>query len=167
MYVCALAAQAARGEIAKAATGVQDYLAARPYQTDFPVCIHPGRDARTREHFDAVDFEGRCSPLSRDQFNQGIRVPRDRLEAGGHPVINGSLLTYIEKWISLTIKGPLRGVQQNSCCGTPKIKRTVDRGLTRTPGREQRVVHGRRQQRSYRNPHDNRVAGGVLKAKPA
>ena len=51
-YVCAVAAYEVRGKIAQAAAGVKNYLAARL----LALRVHPRRDARPREYFDAMDF---------------------------------------------------------------------------------------------------------------
>ena len=79
------APQAPRGEIAQAAAGIQDHLAARLNQVDFALGIRIGRDLRRGQHLDAVDLERRRPRRGRHQLDQRTGVACHRLEGFRRP----------------------------------------------------------------------------------
>jgi len=140
------ALQAPGGEVAEAAAGVEDQLAARLDQSYFAFGVRVGRDARCGQHLDAVDFERRRAPFGRHQLDQRRGEARHRLKGLANPVVDGSVLAGFEVGEAFALPGPLRNAHLDGRCRAIQVQRALDRRRASARGGAQDGMHFFRQQ---------------------
>ncbi len=122
---CGAGVQAAGGEIAQAAAGVEHRLALRLHQGHLAPRILQRRLLRGRQHLDAVDLEGGYAPFGGHQLDQGAGVARHRGPVLAIEPVHGALTATLRVRVPMALPVPAPVLQQCLALAAAQVERTV------------------------------------------